>query len=334
MNDRIDFSRPLSSNLPQTYFQSDVTPRTIFGRRTRYNHKVHRAPVVEEAIDFNPEWLNEQGLMVNVPAYSSYLAGIDFKRPESNRAIGVYIVDKAADPLSGMTTTAPQQKGDAILRFSISANAIHQELTRGRLALIDREGSVRIMDERKQLIERWEPYVTLKNPLQPSLGFTKTWRRVMHVGPQIAKPEVTQIPATYGKFFEELTGMIQRFVKKLGYAEALEKDLEEGEEDPFYWLFRLAQEDSDARYSMEPEHTDIPPLWVHLDVDHDAYLLWVELYQWTHTKLTIGASLNPRHHAQIFQDLRAYIDRAIAIRNTAWQRHASTWQTRPYGSER
>lgn len=285
-----------------------------------------RGPVVEEAVDFNPTWMNEQGLMTNVPG-PSFLSSIEFKRPympsAMRRAIGFYVADRSKDLLNGFTNDA---QGDLLLKFSISDNAIHQELSGERKAIIRSDFSVRIIDTKTdRLSEIWEAHRRIVNPINPAEGFKVEWARTSHWTTVQDKPQSTLMPGWYGDLFTRLTLVFERFLRDIGYAEELDKDREENEDDPFFWVYELTQQDSDARYG-ENEGRTTPPAWINVPTDYAAYKLWGDVLTTVNSWRALLASSRfggQSRHRELFANIQAYIAAAIKLRDDAYQRQES-----------
>lgn len=299
------------------------THRSHFSTRASFfGNSRSRKHVLEEVVQANPSWFNEQGLMVNLKG-PDFLVSIPFTNPSANRASGFYVADRNHDRLRGHQFQN-HHTGQVPLKFSISNNRIHQELQDNRLAIIYPNGQVRIFDENKNLSEVWEPFFKF-NSLTGKMH--KTWRRVSWWSMNRAQAEETFIPATFAEYFNALSKEMQATLHALGFEEDMEQEFEDQESDPWNWVYELAQQVTDAQhYELE----NSPEPWLMMEVDVSAAELWnstlVVMRRWVDDNRGISGKFisqaMPLTHSAKIHSMKMVVEAVKNLRDNAVKRAA------------
>jgi hypothetical protein len=288
-------------------------------RRIPSNH----GPLVQQHTEIDINWLDANGFMTQVPEFACLISN-RLHHPKTNRLVGSYIRAIKQTDAHGHHPEGLPLSVD-VLKFSISATQIHQELPGGRKAIIRFDhGVMNVLNNLGQVQEIWHPYLLPVQSDDLEQGFRTEWMRHTVISPKQVKLDDRAIPSTVGGVFQELTDRLVKTVASMGYAKELFEDRNEDEPDQFRWVFRLVQEDSDSRYGNNPNGKQ----WIAATPNVDMYRLWTRINMRCQVIRGMGRKdrQNRDVHYPLLMQLKELILEIVALRNRLFPGTAGIWK--------
>lgn len=218
-----------------------------------------KGPKIHMVVLCNHDWFDEHGFMTKLPRVNgSYLGSLDI-RPNVTHAIGNQLV---VEPRQSASNKATGLIDEVMYRFAIEKNRIIHELPRDRRAIINPTKIV-VEDHQQRMIEAWHPFLNDEKE--------RVWRRMSVVKPVWTKHTASLVPSTMAYLYEEVTHVLDKCMRSLGFSERMNSDDDTATEE-LEWIWKPTHAVVDSNY-----YDGVRAAWHSRIPTHRQCEAWTEL---------------------------------------------------------
>lgn len=198
---------------------------------SRFNH-TNTLPTVQQVIDCNDLWFDGNGFLTKLPMKNgSYLNSL-MPREGVTRVTGIRtysnVMGNSATP--SKKPAKPRTPSETPLRFIITDTVIVHELPRGRVAEITAE-KISVTDASGRVAEIWQRFL--------NSAMEVVWRRTSVLRPVWSAHTANYVPLTMGALYNEVTHVIEKVMRRLGYGVQMD-DIDHGGLESFRWIWKTS----------------------------------------------------------------------------------------------